>query len=363
MRILFLTHSFNSLTQRLYDELTHDGHDIAVEFDINDRVTEEAVALWQPELIVAPFLKRRIPDSVWQRCRCIVVHPGPAGDRGPSALDWAILDGAAEWGVTAIEANGEFDAGAVWASRSFPMRPGTKSSLYRREVTEAAVQALRLTLQRLAAGEQPQPQAALPASSSVRVRPLMRQADRAIDWAQDDTVSVLRKLHAADGTPGVLDNVLGLPVHLHGAHLEGGARQPAASPGAVIAQRDGAILRATRDAAVWITHLRRADGSEPSFKLPAAVVLGERLAGVPESPLAADAVVHTPTWREIRYEEAAQVGWLHFPFHNGAMGTAQCQALTAALRSAKARPTRVIVLAGGPDFWSNGIHLNLIEAH
>ncbi len=363
MRILFLTHSFNSLTQRLYDELTHDGHDISVEFDINDRVTEEAVALWQPELVVAPFLKRRIPASVWQRHRCIVVHPGPAGDRGPSALDWAILEGAAEWGVTAIEANGEFDAGPVWASRSFPMRPATKSSLYRREVTEAAVQALRLTLQRLEAGEQPQAQAALPASSPVQTRPLMRQADRAIDWAQDDTACVLRKLHAADGTPGVLDEVLGLPVYLYGAHLEGGARPPAATPGAVVAQRDGAILRATRDAAVWITHLRRADGSEPAFKLPAALVLGERLAGVPESPLAPDAVVDTPTWREIRYEEAGQVGWLHFPFHNGAMGTAQCQALTAALRSAKARPTRVIVLAGGPDFWSNGIHLNLIEAH
>lgn len=363
MRILFLTHSFNSLTQRLYDELTHDGHEVSVEFDINDRVTEEAVALWQPELIVAPFLKRRIPASVWQRHRCIVVHPGPAGDRGPSALDWAILEGAAEWGVTAIEANGEFDAGPVWASVTFPMRPATKSSLYRREVTEAAVQALRLTLQRLAAGEQPQAQAALPASSSVQVRPLMRQADRAIDWAQDDTTRVLRKLHAADGTPGVLDEVLGLPVYLHGAHLEGGARPSAAAPGAVVAQRDGAILRATRDAAVWVTHLRRADGSEPGFKLPAALVLGERLAGVPESPLAPDAVVDTPTWREIRYEEAGDVGWLHFPFHNGAMGTAQCQALTAALRSAKARPTRVIVLAGGPDFWSNGIHLNLIEAH
>lgn len=365
MRILLLTHSFNSLAQRLYDELTHDGHEVSVEFDINDRVTEEAVAMWRPALIVAPFLKRRIPDSVWQRHRCIVVHPGPAGDRGPSALDWAILDGATRWGVTAIEANGEFDAGAVWASVSFPMRPATKSSLYRREVTEAAVQALQLTLQRLAAGEQPRPQTALPDSGGMQapMRPLMRQADRAIDWARDDTACVLRKLHAADGMPGVLDQVFGLPVHLHGAHLEGGPRPPTAMPGAVIAQRDGAILRATRDAAVWITHLRRADGGAPAFKLPAAVVLGERLTGVPESPLAADAVVDTPTWREIRYEEAGAVGWLHFPFHNGAMGTAQCRALTAALRNARARPTRVIVLAGGPDFWSNGIHLNLIEAH
>ena len=145
--------------------------------------------------------------------------------------------------------------------------------------------------------------------------------------------------------------------------LEGGARPRAAQPGAVIAQRDGAILRATRDGAVWITHLRRADGGEPAFKLPAAMVLGERLAGVPESPLAPDAVVDAPTWREIRYEETGDVGWLHFAFHNGAMGTAQCQALTAALRSAKARPTRVHRARRRPDFWSNGIHLNLIEAH
>jgi len=362
MRILFLTHAFNSLTQRLHSELTQDGHELSVEFDINDRVTEEAVALWRPELIVAPFLKRRIPESVWWRHRCIVVHPGIVGDRGPSALDWAILEGEPDWGVTAIEANGELDGGAVWASAGFAMREATKSSLYRNEVTEAAVKALRLTLQRLAAGERPQSPCDAPASGRGRARPLMRQADRAIEWAQDDAATVLRKVHASDGSPGVLDEVLGLPAFLYGAHLEGGARV-AADAGAVIAQRDGAILRATRDGAVWITHLRRADGAVPDFKLPAAMVLGDRLAGVPQAPLAPDAEVDAPTWREIRYEETGPVGWLHFPFHNGAMGTAQCQALTAALRSAKARPTRVIVLAGGPDYWSNGIHLNLIEAH
>ena len=78
--------------------------------------------------------------------------------------------------------------------------------------------------------------------------------------------------------------------------------------------------------------------------------------------MAADAVVDGPTWRPIRYEERGAVGYLHFPFYNGAMGTAQCAALLAAYRAARSRPTRVIVLMGGPDFWSNGIHLNLIEA-
>ena len=63
MHILFLTHSFNSLTQRLFAELTALGHEVSIEFDIADSVSEEAVALWQPDLILAPFLKRAVPES------------------------------------------------------------------------------------------------------------------------------------------------------------------------------------------------------------------------------------------------------------------------------------------------------------
>ncbi len=363
MRILFLTHAFNGLTQRLYAELAAAGHDISVEFDITDTVTQEAIALWQPELIVAPFLKRRIPEAVWRHHRCIVLHPGVVGDRGPSSLEWAIMNGETEWGVTAIEANAEMDAGDIWASASFPMRAATKSSLYRNEVTEAAVKVLDLTLQRLARGETPEPLDYSKSGVRGRQRPAMQQSDRAIDWRADDTATVLRKIRAADGSPGVRDEVLGQRVFLYDAHPEGRLRGdfPRAAPGDVIACRNGAVLRATLEGAIWITHLK-ADAGETSFKLPAAMVLARRLANVPDAPLAPEAIVAYPTWRPIRYEEKGAVGYLHFPFYNGAMGTAQCEALLAAYRHARSRPTRVIVLMGGPDFWSNGIHLNLIEA-
>jgi putative two-component system hydrogenase maturation factor HypX/HoxX len=139
MRLLLLTHAFNSLTQRLYVELAALGHELSVEFDINDRVTEEAADLFRPHLILAPYLRRAIPESVWRNHLCLIVHPGPVGDRGPSALDRAILDGEKEWGVTLLQAEAEMDAGPVWASESFPMRSAKKSSLYRNEVTEAAV--------------------------------------------------------------------------------------------------------------------------------------------------------------------------------------------------------------------------------
>ena len=44
------------------------------------------------------------------------------------------------------------------------------------------------------------------------------------------------------------------------------------------------------------------------------------------------------------------------------MSTSQCDTLRAAYATALERPTRVLVLMGGPDYWSNGIHLGLIEA-
>ncbi len=46
----------------------------------------------------------------------------------------------------------------------------------------------------------------------------------------------------------------------------------------------------------------------------------------------------------------------------GAMTTSQCHRLLQAWQWAEARPTRVLVLSGARDYWSNGIHLNAIEA-
>src|SRR5512137_847335 len=359
MRILLLAHSFNSLTQRLWVELTDAGHDLSLEFDVRDSVTIEAVRMFAPDLIVAPFLKRAIPADVWRHHRCIVVHPGIRGDRGPSALDWAVLGGESHWGVTALQANADMDAGDIWASVEFDMRPASKGSLYRNEVTEAAVAAVRLTLERIAEDLQPEPLDYAKPEVRGRLRPLMKQADRAIDWQRDDAATVLRKICSADGVPGVADRILDLPVHLYDAHPEGELR---GTPGAVIARREGAICRATRDGAVWITHLKASGDEERPFKLPAAMVLGDRLAGVPEVPVAHDAIAGRATWQDIRYEESGAVGVLHFPFYNGAMSTRQCERLTEAYRRACDRPTRVIVLAGGADFWSNGIHLNVIEA-
>jgi putative two-component system hydrogenase maturation factor HypX/HoxX len=219
MRILLFCHSFNSLTQRLHVELTERGHKLSVEFDGSDEVTREAVALFDPDVVLASFLKPAIPEYVWRGRRCLIVHPGIIGDRGPSALDWAVLEGETEWGVTVLDVEAEMDAGPVWASATFPMRTATKSSLYRHEVTGAAVEAVITALTHIESGIF-MPRRPDPADRAVRgqVRSPCRQSDRAIDWKSDSTDMVLRKIFSADSTPGVCDRLFGRSVRLYDAH-------------------------------------------------------------------------------------------------------------------------------------------------
>jgi putative two-component system protein, hydrogenase maturation factor HypX/HoxX len=100
---------------------------------------------------------------------------------------------------------------------------------------------------------------------------------------------------------------------------------------------------------------------ERRHQLPATEVLGAlRLVDVPERP--APPQGRATGHREIHYREDGAIGYLHFDFYNGAMSTQQCDRLRAAFVHAKQRPTRTIVLMGGQDIWSNGIHLNTIEA-
>jgi putative two-component system hydrogenase maturation factor HypX/HoxX len=117
----------------------------------------------------------------------------------------------------------------------------------------------------------------------------------------------------------------------------------------VIAIRGGAICRATVDGAVWLPQLRprRLAGGPPTFKQPATDALGSDLpASIPEVPVTPAAAAFRDTWSELRYREEGTVGYLEFSFPGGAMSTRQCRDLLGLAR----------------DFFSNGIHLNVIEA-
>ncbi|MFE9561519.1 hydrogenase maturation protein [Streptomyces sp. NPDC006487] len=360
MHVLLVASAFNSLTQRVHAELRDRGHSVSVELALPAADLAACVRRHRPELIVAPMLTSAVPEEVWSAHTCLIVHPGPVGDRGPSSLDRAVLDGVPRWGVTVLQANAEMDAGDVWASVECPgPDPGeSKSAWYRGEVADAALEAVLLAVERYAGGTYvPAPQ------TQGLARPLLRQEHRRIDWLRDGTEQVLRTLRAADSRPGVRDELLGCAWYLHGGHPEDGLR---GRPGELLATRAGAICRATVDGAVWIPELRahRAPGQPAAPKLPATLALGALLPELPElpAPAAAGRGPRPRTWSDIGYQEVGGAGFLSFSFPGGAMSTAHCRRLLDAYRAACARPTSVLVLGGGRDFFSNGIHLGVIEA-
>lgn len=173
LKLLFLCTAHNSLSQRLYLSLK-DNHDIYIEFALTEDLMISAAELAEPDLIICPFLTRRVPKELCDKYMTLIVHPGPPGDGGPSSLDWVIMgdDGSAEdadlalrlldqpncggrsfWGTSVLQATEDFDAGPTWAWDQFPIdidAPGvTKSTLYRGVVTLTAVRCVGYAIQRI----------------------------------------------------------------------------------------------------------------------------------------------------------------------------------------------------------------------
>ena len=376
MRILLISSAFSGLTQRFYTELEDAGYIVSVELHQGDIAQLlEGVSLFKPDLILCPFLTQKLPKKIYQNYKCLIVHPGIKGDRGPSSLDWAIQNNEPEWGVSLLEAAEEMDAGPIWSNKTFPMRQATKSSIFYREVTQAAIDCLWEVLTYFDAPDfRPEAQDYSKADYTGKLLPLMKQQDRAINWKKHKTDEILRRINAADGSPGVLDEIYGKPVFIFNAHKE---THLTGKAGEIIATANHAICRATVDGAIWIGHLKpKLEAGAKGIKLPAAFVLKDLLpktrggASTLKSfltkPIKAIEIDYTKPGRqlpcqEVWYEQDGDVAYIYSPFHNGGMSTEQCHIMLSVYQHVATLPVKVIVLMGGDESWSNGIHLNHIE--
>ena len=175
--------------------------------------------------------------------------------------------------------------------------------------------------------------------------------------------------------PGVLDEIYGQLVFLYNAQREENLTGKA---GDIIATANNAICRATVDGAIWIGHLKpKLASGESGIKLPAAFVLKDTLAPAKSSasmfsrrfskPVLNIDIDYTQAGQqlpcqEVWYEVDNRIAYIYSPFHNGAMSTEQCRLLLFVYRHVATLAVDVIVLMGGEGCWSNGIHLNHIEA-
>ena len=160
----------------------------------------------------------------------------------------------------------------------------------------------------------------------------------------------------------MLDVLLGGEWYLHGGHPESVLR---GRPGELLATRAGAVCRATGTAPCGSPNCGpgACPGSRPRSSCRPSRALGDRLPPLPEHalPLLPEPCGTAPG-RTSATGRRGTSGFLSFSFPGGAMSTEQCRRLLDAYREACARPTSVLVLGGERDFFSNGIHLGVIEA-
>ncbi|KAM3514799.1 hypothetical protein MY11210_001523 [Beauveria gryllotalpidicola] len=457
MKILFFCTAFNSLSQRAYLALL-EQHYVTIEYALSDELMIEAAELVKPDVIICPFLTTFVPAQVYKNYLTLIVHPGPPGDAGPSALDWLLMGddgtepdskkllqrkslsehGRPYWGVTVLQATADFDMGPVWAFEQFAVdidQPHiTKSSLYRGPVTRAAVAAVLKAVDRItiaadarsaAARGSASPPASLGAGKGINERsnkgavhpslvanavfaqlsvstgqsfqggktlhrPLLRAADRDFDPRAHNAVEISRRMRCADSQPGCLSSLFGPKLYLYGGVVDSGKQAAGSAPGSVIASRDDAVCIATCDGkGVWITHVRRVKAKTDASmwpKVPAVqglmelsehsmgyrnlqrvVLMRGRQREEEEEWSRATSSTLQDIW--IDFEPASNkdgnLAYVFFDFYNGAMSTKQCRRLLKALQYvlsvADVKSVRALVLMGG-SYFSNGIHLNVIES-
>lgn len=436
MKILLLCTAHNSLSQQLYLALsTH--HEITVEYALSPDTMIEAASMTQPHLIICPFLTSLVPAEVYTKYMTFIVHPGAPGDGGPSALDFVIMgedgtvadveklleedawseDGRSHWAVTVIQAIADFDAGPIWAFDQFSLdiddQELTKSSLYRGDVTRAAISVCLSAIERAeaaayaTASDQSDRAACwtlitpdLEAKSEYRTAsvttgqpflggqtkplPLLKASQRDFDINRHSARTISRRIRASDSQPGCLTTLFTPSLYVYGGCIEDGEHMSSiqATPGTIIGARNDAVCIKTVDGkGIWITHARRVKKKCDSSlwpKVPAVTLLTELKIldpkNVPQLLPSLPADFHKLDYQtfqevDVKYDTLSagqRVAYLTFNFYNGAMSTKQCIQTSAALRCilathTTASPLSAVVLLGG-SYFSNGIHLNVIEA-
>lgn len=349
MKILLIISSFNSLSQSVYCKLQELEHKVFIKFAISKELMIEAVQEINPDIVFCPFLKQFIPNEIFENYPTFVLHPGIIGDRGHNSLDNAINDEVKQWGVVILKANEILDGGDIYAQSNFIMREeSSKASIYRNEVTQATLKALKQFLQNY------QNKDFIPTKQILNpIHKNLSQENRKINWQKDNTKQILKKINMSDSTPGVKDEILGVECYLFSAFIEDTLRGKTKE---ILAKRDGAICIGTIDGAIWILQIQELG----SFKLPATYVLKDKIKGIEEKRIPLVIEDERKSFYELRVQRKDEIAYLYFNFYNGAMTSTQCIKLKYAIEYLK-EECKVLVLMGADDFFSNGIHLNILE--
>ncbi len=204
--------------------------------DLDDAGAALAADL-SPDLILSVFYRSLLPDSVLAAAKSAALNLHPSllpAYRGRAPINWALVHGERETGITLHHMARRADAGDIVAQRAVPIAPrATALSLYL-EIEQAGIELLREALPQVAAGTAPRiAQDESKASKVGRRRP----EDGRIDWSWPAARVDGLVRAVAPPWPGAFGTIGGQRVEIHAGEPEeeiaadSGGQRPA--PGTV----------------------------------------------------------------------------------------------------------------------------------
>lgn len=191
--------------------------------------------------------------------------------RGAAPVQWALLNGDEETGVTIIELDEKMDEGPVLAEWRTPVGPYETSPELESRLAEAGAHLLLETLSRIGTLT-PRPQDSSRASLAPKIRP----EDGRIDWTLS-AAKVDRKVRALAERPGAYAFIQGRRILIHRGR-EARSSAPGRSPGEVTAVTKDGLSVACGDGSVYLIEELQPEGRKRmpahTFSLGTRIVAG-----------------------------------------------------------------------------------------
>jgi methionyl-tRNA formyltransferase len=164
----------------------------------------------QPDLIAVAAYGQILPQSILDLPRhgCLNVHTSLLPRyRGAAPIQWAILNGDAETGVTIMKMDAALDTGDILTQATTPIHPEDNSETLHNRLARMGAELLVRTLPDYVAGEltsRPQP------TEGVSYAPKIKKQDGHIDWNQP-AIALWNRVRGLVPWPGAFSYLPGQP--------------------------------------------------------------------------------------------------------------------------------------------------------
>ena len=223
----------------------------------------EAFSQWQPDVLAVAAYGHILPKTILEipAIGCINVHASVLPKyRGAAPIQWAIINGETETGVTTMLMDVGMDTGDILLTATEAILPDDTAATLQDRLANLGADLLIDTLDRLADGRlTPTPQD----HSQATVAPMLKKTDGRIDWTQS-AAAIANRIRGMTPWPGAFTYLDGKLLKIYRAAPA--LSDAAAAPGTVVAGFEDELRVTTGDGALAVLELQGESGKRLTAK-------------------------------------------------------------------------------------------------